>query len=252
MHTLRLCARIALIVPWTLGLWGLRLLVWPLAWVDDRRDRAIRRRLVRWWARGATAIAGMRVEAHGAPPSPPFYLVANHLSYMDIFLLQRETGCTFVARGDMAAWPVIGWITKSLQVIFVDRERRTDAARVNETVRDALERGEGLTVFAESRITRGRAVDPFKSALIEPAVRLGIPVHYATIHYAAPPGGPPASTLVGWWRPEPLLRHMARLLGSRGFTATIHFGGAPLRGGDRKRLAEELTAAVRGRFRPVE
>lgn len=211
MQLLRLSLRIPLLVAWTLALWGGRLLAWPLAWVDARRDRAVRRAFVRAWGRGAARILGMRVVVHGTPPQAPFYLVANHLSYADIFLLQHQTGCTFVARGDLAAWPVIGWLTRSLQVIFVDRESRSDAARVNEIIRHALELGDAMTIFAESRITRGIAVDPFKSALIEPAVRLGIPVHYAT----------------------------------------IHFGETPLRGEDRKRLAAELTEAVRGPFRPV-
>lgn len=252
MRTLRLVARLALILPWTLALWGLRLSLWPLAWIDDRRDRAVRRALVRAWAAGATRIAGIRIQARGRPPEAPFYLVANHLSYVDIFVLQQQTGCTFVARGDMAGWPVFGWLAKSLQVLFVDRERRTDAARASNAIHEALARGEAMTIFAESRITRGRAVEPFKSPLIEPAVRLGIPVHYATLHYETAPGGPPASTIVGWWRPEPLLAHLARLLGHPGVSATIHFGEAPLRGDDRKQLARELTEAVRGPFVPME
>jgi 1-acyl-sn-glycerol-3-phosphate acyltransferase len=249
--TLRMLWRVPALILWTLFLWGLRLLVWPLSLVDDARDRRHRRGLTQRWAMGAERILGMRIEIHGPPPAAPFYLVANHLSYVDIFVLQRTTAATFVAKGDMAAWPIFGWLAKSLQVIFVDRERRNDAARANASIQQALKNGEGMVIFAESRISRGLSVADFKSALIEPAIALGFPIHYATISYRTRPGALPASTAVGWWRPEPLLVHFVRLLRQPGFTATVHFGPVPLAEGDRKQRAKALTEAVRAVFVPM-
>lgn len=248
MRKIRLVVRLTLGVVWTLLVWLVRVLVWPTALYSEALDRRLRRKIVRFWGWGFPRIIGMRVEVHGAPPSPPFYIVANHLSYVDIWLLAAITGCGFVARGDVQHWPIIGLISKSIYVLFIDRESKKDAVRVNQLIEHALKLGDGIAVFAESRITRGLDVEPFKSALIEPAIANGVPVHYATLSYRTHPGSPPASRVVGWWRPEPFFHHMFRMFQIRGFTATVHFGEAPLNGENRKELAAKLHAAVRAPF----
>ena len=251
MGRIRLIIRLPLGVLWTLAVWGARLLVWPAGLYSESLDRRLRRGIVRCWGRVFPRIIGMKVLLHGTPPSPPFYIVANHLSYVDIWLLAGITGCTFVARGDVQHWPVIGPISKSIHVLFIDRESKRDAVRVNRLIEHALGKGDAIAVFAESRIMRGLDVAPFKSALIEPAVANHVPVHFATITYATDPGCPPASRVIGWWRPEPFFHHLFRLLQVRGFTATVHFGEAPLSGTDRKELAARLHQAVRAPFVPV-
>ena len=252
MGLIRCWTRLLLILAWTFPLWGLRLLYWPVAFWDEARDRRWRRWWFRLWARVFARIVGMRVVVHGTPPDAPFYLVSNHLTYMDIFLLVHQTGCGFVARGDMAKWPLIGTMCRSLYILFIDRTDRRDAARVNDEIARTLAQGDGITVFAESRISRGRGVAPFKSALIQPAFAMDIPVHYATIGYRTPPGQPPASRIVGWWRPEPLGLHFRRLLRCPEFTAEITFGPAPVRADDRKLLAERLHQGVVENFTPLQ
>ncbi len=229
-----------------------RMLVWPTAWVSERADRRLRRELIRLWAYGFAAIAGIRIRVHGTPPPHPFYLVANHLSYLDMLLLCRETGCIFVARGDVEHWPVLGSMAKSLYIIFIDRASKRDTMRVNTLIKHALEMGDGLGVFAESRISRGLAVEPFKSSLIQPAVDNQMPVYYATLSYETAPGCPPASEIVGWWRPEPFFFHMLRLFSYPGCTATLHFGAEPIGGDDRKVLAQQLHDAVEETFTPLQ
>jgi len=251
MGTLRLLFRAPLVCLWLCAMWGLRLAIWPFVWGDPRRDYAIRRALFRYFCRGLAPIIGMRVQISGTVPKAPFYLVANHLSYVDVYLLAYATGCTFVARGDMANWPLIGAICKSLHVIFIDREHKQDALRVNDLIARQIENGDGLVVFAESRISPGRDVAAFKSALLVPAVENKLPVHYVTVSYATREGYPPANRVVGWWRPEPVFSHIFRLLRQPGFTATLHFGDAPIQSTDRKALARDLHEAVKKQFVPV-
>jgi len=251
VSALRFWLRLPAILLWTGLLWAIRLSFLPLARFDEVRDRRWRRYWARRWARGVMWLAGARVETRGTPPEPPFYLVANHLSYMDIFLVMAHTGCGFVARGDLEKWPVIGLGCKSLYILFIDRANRRDAARVNDLIAKTLEMEDGIAVFPESRISRGLDVEPFKSALIQPAILAGAPVHYATIHYSTPEGAAPANAVVGWWRPEPMMFHIRRLLGLRGFTATITFGAEPATARDRKALSREVREAVRRQFKPV-
>lgn len=236
----------------TPALFIIRLCVWPAALFSEPLDRRLRRVLIIWWNRIFARIAGIRIIAHGTPPKPPFFIVANHLSYVDMLLLTHQTGCIFVSRGDVEHWPIIGFLAKSVYILFIDREDKRDTVRVNKLIEHTLKAGDGIAVFPESRISRGLDVEPFKSALIEPAVANHFPVHYATITYETQPPLPPANEIVGWWRPEPFFYHLFRLLSYPGFTATVRFGDAPIAGDDRKVLAAQLHQAVRQHFVPVK
>ena len=252
MGSLRLCVRLMLIMAMSALLVPSRLLIWPLAWYSEPLDRRARRPLIKLWNRGLARISGIKLLVHGTPPKPPFYLVSNYLSYIDMLVLCSQTGSIFVSREDVEHWPVIGFLARSFYIIFIDRNKRSDTVRVNKLIAHALSQGDGLVVFPESRIFRGLTVEPFKSALIQPAIDNGLPVHYATLHYKTPEGSPPASDIVGWWRPEPFFAHLFRLLRHPGFTATVYFGNDPISGTDRKILADQLHAAVSEKFVPIQ
>jgi 1-acyl-sn-glycerol-3-phosphate acyltransferase len=121
---------------------------------------------------------------------------------------------------------------------------------VNTLIAHTLAERDGLVVFAESRISCGLAVEPFKSALIQPAIDNGLPVHYVTINYSTPNNTPRPSDVVGWWRPEGFFFHVRRLLRYPGFKVTLHFGDEPIAGADRKTLAAALHEAVKAKYVP--
>lgn len=253
MRLIRGCVRFALIffviAP---VLFALRVLIWPSVLLSRPFDRRASRYLLWLWSSAFRRIAGIRVVVRGTPPKPPCFVVANHVSYIDMLLLTNLSGCIFVSRGDVERWPVIGFVSKSIYVIFIDRNNKRDTVRVNKLIDEAFKEGDGIAVFAESRISRGLDVEPFKSSLIAPAVANHLPVHYTTIMYETLPGMPPANEIVGWWRPESFFYHLFRLLGYPGFTAILHFGDAPIAGDDRKELADKLWRAVRANFTPIK
>lgn len=236
----------------TPALFSLRLCVWPVAWYSERLDRRLKNAIMRHWYRNVLRILGVKVVVRGTPPKPPFYLVANHLSYVDMLVLARETDCLFVSKGDVEHWPVIGFMVKSLYVLFIDRQNKRDTARVNRLLAHAMEQGDSFAIFPESRISCGRDLLPFKSALIQPALDNHIPVYWAALHYQSPPNAPAASKIVLWWRPESFFRHVFRLMKHPGVTATVTFGPEPIYGQDRKALAQQLFQAVRKVYVPVE
>lgn len=252
MPLLRLITRVALLFVWTTLMFGCRMVFLPLRGQDEARDRRWRRWWFARWGRGFARIYGIKIVVKGAPPEPPFYIVCNHLSYLDVLMMVCQTGCGFVARGDLEHWPIIGPMCKRLDVLFIDRASKRDTVRVNDLIAHTIAQGDGICVFPESRIYCGRDVEPFKSSLIEPAIKLSMPIHYATVSYETPPGSPPASRIISWWRPEPFFFHVARQLKNRGCTATITFGEAPLQSGDRKKLANDLREAVRKNFVPLK
>ena len=251
MSHIRASVRITLLVVVSLFFIGLRLLVWPTARVSRKTDRTLRRRLLRAWGYCFAFVAGLRIEVKGAPPMPPFYMVCNHLSYLDMLILARQTGCIFVSRGDVEQWPFFGAVARSLYILFINRTDKRDTARVNRLIAQTISEGDGIVVFPESRVCCGVDIDPFKSPLLQPPIDLDMPVHFATIYYRTPDNGPSEGALCSWWRPEPFYTHLYRFLRYPGAVGTIHFGETPLRDEDRKVLAKRLEEAVRANFIPL-
>jgi 1-acyl-sn-glycerol-3-phosphate acyltransferase len=193
----------------------------------------------------------MRMKANGAPPDAPFFLVSNHVSYVDILLLASQLPCVFVAKSEVASWPVFGAICRNLDTLFIDREHKRDIPRVSARIEEILRDGRGVIIFPEGTSGRGDRVLRFKPALLEPAIRTGLPVSHASLYYETPPGSPPAGEVVCWFGGSGFISHVLQLVRLPWFLATVTFGDAPIRDSDRKNLAVRLHAAVRKSFRPV-
>lgn len=248
---LRVLVRLPAIVLFTIACYLLLLPIWPLEKVAPALRLRLRNGVMRLWGRGFARIVGMRMRQRGAPPAGGFFLVANHVGYMDILLLAAHAPATFVAKAELRRWPVAGAIFAAADTLFVDRTNKRDLLRVGRGVETALERGLAVTLFAEGTAGRGDTLLPFRPSLLEVAAQRDLPVHWATLSYRVP-GGRSAQDLVAWWRDEGLFPHLPRLLALPGFEATITFGDVPVHDTDRKRLAERLRTAMLERFEPLD
>src|SRR5689334_14992380 len=85
------------------------------------RSREWRSRFFCAWARAVALVVGMRVKVRGVAPTGPFLLVSNHLSYVDVVALASRLECVFVAKSEVARWPVVGRLCRSVNTIFVNR-----------------------------------------------------------------------------------------------------------------------------------
>ncbi|MEA2690720.1 MAG: hypothetical protein QOJ16_107 [Acidobacteriota bacterium] len=203
------------------------------------------------WARLALWLLNVRVETSGVAPRPPFLLVANHLSYLDVLVLASRLPTVFVSKAEVRGWPLLGPICTALGTIYIDRRQRRDIPRVMAEIEAALDRGLGVVFFPEGTSSRGDTVAPFKPSLLELPARLGRPVHHATLGYRTPPGEPPAHEAVCYAGDVPFARHALGILELRGILATLHLDPEPIVEADRKLLAERLRAAILERFAPV-
>ena len=203
------------------------------------------------WARMWVSICGIDIEVIGSPPKPPFFLVSNHLGYIDIPVIRSVVQGVFVAKHEIHDWTMAGKMVRNMGTIFVNREKRTDIPRAGEEVIAALDRGEGVIVFPEGTSTRGDEVLPFNSSFLEFAARTDTPVSYVSLSYRTPDGEPPPSECVCWWDDTGFLPHLLRMLEVRRFTAVLNFGDEPVISHDRKRLAAELRQKVQESFIPV-
>ncbi len=103
-------------------------------------------------------------------------LLANHLSWLDIVVLLAEHDVAFVAKREVERWPIVGTLASALQVIFIDRTRKRDLLRCLPMLEQALRAGRQVVLFPEGTTTNGAQLQPFKSALVEAAVRASAPV----------------------------------------------------------------------------
>lgn len=221
------------------------MLVLPIYPISARIDRFVQTRIMRLWGKTSLRLIGCQLGVRGTPPSPPYFFVSNHVSYVDGLVLSGLLGETFVGMAEIRDWPLIGFIAEKMGTVFINRRKLKDAIRVGDIVEQAIERGEGVIVFVESKISSGDDVLPFRPALLEPAVSLKMPVHYASIRYHTSPDDPPPSVIVAWTDDTPFAIHAFRLLMVRRFRVTVAFGAAPLFAADRKELAQLLEDAVR-------
>lgn len=248
---IRLLIRGAGIGLWTTGLflvWGVGAL--PLLG-SARLTRAWQTRIVCLWARGMCALLGIQRLVEGPAPRPPFFLVSNHLSYVDILVLAASVRGVFVSKSEVRRWPGIGMLASIFGTIFLDRTRTRDALRVLETFDRVVAAGIGVVVFPEGTSTAGDRVGPFHAALLEWAARRDFPVHTVALRYETAPPDPPAHEAICWWGDMAFLPHVARLCTLRRSRATVRFAPESIRRPDRRALADEARSAVLARFHPV-
>jgi 1-acyl-sn-glycerol-3-phosphate acyltransferase len=243
---LRAALRGTALVGWT----ALCVLPWRLGarWAARRPARWWRWRCgwFRRWARGALRVLGVRLQVVGAPPRPPFLLVCNHLGYLDVAVLASVVDATFVAKSEVARWPVLGPLCRGMGTLFVDRGRRRDLPATLAALQATLAAGRGVVLFPEGTSTPGGRVLPFHPPLLAAAARAGLPVAWAAVSYATPAGEPEAADAVCWWGDASFVAHLAALLRLSRVEARLRLGDAPVAAADRKQLAQRLHAAVAG------
>lgn len=246
--------RVAVKAPLVAGSTGGLYVLWRALDPAARRvgaEARLRALVFRAWAAASEAIFRVDVEVEGTPPRGPCLLVANHLTYFDIALLARRHDCVFVSMAEVQGWAGMGTIATQLDTIFVQRDKRKDAAKAAEAIAERLARGQTVVLFPEGRAGDGSEIGTFKSPLLAPAADQELPVAWAAVSYAARPGEGPTSTAVCWSDDVSFGAHMLGMMRLSGVKAKIVYGDAPIQDADRKRLAKKLEDAVRAAFVPA-
>jgi len=116
--------------------------------------------------RFAAAIVGARVQKVGTPLRRDVFFVSNHVSWVDILALAGASGTAFVAKAELEAVPIIGWLSRLNRTVFVKRENRLGVAEQINALREALADNWSVTVFPEGTTTDGQSLLPFKTSML--------------------------------------------------------------------------------------
>ncbi|MFP4327031.1 MAG: lysophospholipid acyltransferase family protein [Paracoccaceae bacterium] len=213
----------------------------------------LRRPVTPWITQGvcraALAILGLGYRVEGRPMRAVGGLVANHVSWLDIFVLNAAKRIYFVAKSEVAGWPGIGWLARATGTVFIARDRRQARAQ-KEVFEDRLLAGHKLMFFPEGTSTDGRRVLPFKTTLFEAffSQRLEHEMHMQAISlaYHAPGGSDPR--FYGWWGEMGFGPSLLRIMATapQGRVEVVYH--PPVRVdafADRKALARHLEGQVR-------
>jgi 1-acyl-sn-glycerol-3-phosphate acyltransferase len=191
-----------------------------------------------WWLRRGIAILGVTVISRGEVSAKPALFLSNHISWLDILVLATQTDAGFVAKAEVARWPLLGWLAGVAGTEFVRRGSHADTKRVLARMVARLKAGEQLAIFPEGTSTGSLVPLRFRPRLIQAAVEAEVPVQPVALYYGARPD-------VAFIGDDSFLSHLWRLLLAEPVLAEVGFlPELSSVSGDCRLLADESWRAV--------
>lgn len=148
--------------------------------------QSARNLLIRSWSAKLLAILAIRLTVRGNLPrhgKQGVLFAANHISWLDIYLLNALHPVRFVSKSEVRSWPVIGFLAAKAGTLFIERNRRRDTGRVNQTIESALRDGDHVALFPEGTTSDGSHVRHFHAPLLQPAIDADAPLQPVAIRY---------------------------------------------------------------------
>ncbi|MEM1435281.1 MAG: lysophospholipid acyltransferase family protein [Pseudomonadota bacterium] len=199
--------------------------------------------------RGVCRIFNLKIRVEGTPSEDrPTLFVANHASYIDVFVLGSLVPGVFVAKADVAQWPVFGKLAALQNTVFIERNPRRTAAQIP-LLKARLAGAENLFIFPEGTSTDGTRVRPFRPSLLAAALDPTVAVQPVTIAYRRYEGQPmlPADRdFYAWYLPMTFVPHFLNVMGLGVAEVTVRFHPLVEGESDRKLLAQRCYASVAG------
>lgn len=206
--------------------------------------RPARLRLKQRWSRQLLAMLGVRLNTGTARLSAPALLVANHVSWLDIFAINALAPAAFVCKADVRDWPLIGWLCERTETVFMPRASRSAAKQAGNAIAVRLRQGWHVAAFPEGTTSEGGDLLPFHGALFQSAVDAGCRVQPLALRYMDGNGRP--STAAAYCGDTTLLQSMRRIAAAPVLRLQLDIL-PPIngQGSDRRRLAAAAHQAVR-------
>ena len=201
---------------------------------------------IQQWSRKLLEIVRVQVDTVGLPPHGGL-VVMNHISWLDVFVLNAVAPSRFVSKAEVARWPLVGYLVSRSGTLYIERTRKTAARKTNHLISEALAGGDRVAVFPEGTTTAGDRLLRFHAALLQPAIASGGCVHPASLQYLDAAGL--RSDAVSYVGDESLVGSVWQLLGAQFVLARLQFDGAEAAAGrHRRELADTLHATISRRL----
>ncbi|CAH2793381.1 MAG: Acyl-CoA:1-acyl-sn-glycerol-3-phosphate acyltransferase (EC [uncultured Caballeronia sp.] len=210
----------------------------PCASVSERAE------MNRVWSLEMLWLSGMKLVVHNdeARLDSGVLVVGNHVSWIDIYVINAWRPTPFISKAEIRKWPVVGWLAHQLGTVFVQREKRSDVKRIMHELAQRLHAGEMMCVFPEGTTTDGRSLLPFHANMFQAAVSASCPVQPICLMYEDAQGR--QSTATAYVGDMSLNDSLNALLSATPLTAHLYVCNPLAPGADRRLLASEAQASV--------
>jgi 1-acyl-sn-glycerol-3-phosphate acyltransferase len=215
--------------------------LFPFLNVHDR-ERKIQR-----WSKKLLGICEVKTKIAGGLPVDMHghvMVVSNHVSWLDIFVINSLYPCRFVAKSEIRNWPLIGWLCEKTGTIFIARGRQRDVRRIYENLVESLQQGERIAFFPEGTTAPQGTMLPFHANLFEAPIEASAQVQPCAIRYLNRQGG--LDRAADFVDEMSFLQSISAILGARGMTAELTFlPQISTDGAHRRELASQAHEAIK-------
>jgi 1-acyl-sn-glycerol-3-phosphate acyltransferase len=238
---------------------ALTLLLLPFQLVGLVFDLRLQRTIPHLYHRVLCALIGVRIHELGLrSTASPVLILSNHVSWLDICVISALAPVVFVAKSEVARWPLLGWLAKLQRTIFINRQARHQTGAATREIAGRLLGGDAVVLFAEGTSSDGVRVLPFRSSLVG-AVHHALgnnthhsvitvqPMSLAYVGFGGVPMGRGLRERVAWYGDVDLIPHLLQLLSSGAVDVTVSWGEATAYDirADRKAIARDAEKSVR-------
>ncbi|MBK1780830.1 1-acyl-sn-glycerol-3-phosphate acyltransferase [Advenella sp. WQ 585] len=207
----------------------------------------IREKITRCWSWILMKVCGVRIVVEGQPILKGAVMwVANHVSWIDIFILNSCRTTSFIAKSEIRKWPVIGWLVASVGTIFIERGQRHAISRVSKSILDLFRQDACVGLFPEGTTSDGMDMRSLHTSLFEPPLRAMVPIQPVALVFMLNGQRSGAMAFVG---EQTLVNNIWHLLSSRGVLVYVRFLEPLNRPGEpvdatRTEIASEIRTAI--------
>jgi len=187
-----------------------------------------------FWSRAMLGCWGVRTVLHGTPPSGGL-IMANHQSYLDIWMIPKYTISVFVAKAEVRKMALVGWGASSVNTVYVDRTSKDSRRVTRDAIADRLRRGRSVIIFPEGTTHYGQEMLPLKPGMFYAAGEEDFPIIPVAIAYE--------DERLAWVGDEPIGKNFFRNFGRWSTTAHIHYG-PPIRGNNPEEMMRQVKAWI--------
>ncbi|BCL74294.1 1-acyl-sn-glycerol-3-phosphate acyltransferase [Jeongeupia sp. HS-3] len=215
---------------------------------DERVD------YIHHWSKQLLKLLQIQVQVHGMSPGvypANHVLLANHISWLDIFVLNAVTVSQFVAKSEIRSWPVVGKLCCGARTLFIERDRRRDTARVNGAIFQSLLRGDCVAIFPEGTTSDGTNILPFRSSLLQAAVDAEATIQPVYLRYTNGKGR--RCRAAAYVDEMSFGESLWRVLGHQGLTVELSFlAPLPAAESDRRSLTQHVHTRIQAAHQAFE
>ena len=198
--------------------------------------------IIQNWLHSSAEIIGIDIQVHGKLAPSPAFIVANHISWLDILIISSVLPVSFLSKIEIKSWPVIGTLAAKAGTLFIHRGSKNGAVEAIELMKIKLKAGHSVASFPEAKTTHGAKVHAFHPRLFAAAIETGTVVQPVALRYPHEDGSHPH---VPYLDDPNIIRHAFQIMCAKTTSAEVTLC-APIssKGKQRKQLSQSARSAI--------